>query len=141
MRGPDGFKLDALSIISRVLLLTSAMLLPTCGLLFYDRWETERRIEAEGVADAGKAARQIVETQPNLFENAELVLDLIAALPPVRSEDAVACQQALHGLIESNPRYASLGVFAPFRTALSGPSSLRPDLVPAGATRPPVPAC
>jgi PAS domain S-box-containing protein len=114
------FKLDALSIRSRVLLLTSAMLLPTCGLLFYDRWETERRIEAEGVADAGNAARQIVETQSNLFENAELVLDLIAALPSVRSEDAVACQQALRGLLESNPRYASLGVFAPDGNRICG---------------------
>lgn len=106
------FKLDALSIRSRVLLLTSAMLLPTSGLLLYDRWETGRRIEAEAVAEAGNAARQIVETQSSLFENAELVLDLIAAMPSTRGEDAETCQQALRGLIESNPRYASLGVFA-----------------------------
>jgi PAS domain S-box-containing protein len=107
------FKLDALSIRSRVLLLISAMLLPTGGLLFYDRWETERRIEAQAMADAGSAARKIAETQSNLFDNAELVLDLIAALPSARAENAAICQRTLHALIERNPRYAALGVFAP----------------------------
>jgi signal transduction histidine kinase/HAMP domain-containing protein len=107
------FKLNALSIRSRVLMLTSAMLLPTLGHLLYDRWESEHTIEAQAMADAGSAARKIAETQSNLFDNAELVLDLIAALPSVRAGNADACQPILHGLIDKNPRYAALGVFTP----------------------------
>lgn len=106
---------------SRILFLSLITLLPTAVVMVYDRYQMRSTTENFAVMEAARVADALIASHANIVEDAELLLNLLAVTPQVRSMDWQACTALLGNILKSLPRYSGLGVALPNGEIICGP--------------------
>lgn len=105
---------------SRILFLTLITLLPAAAVMVYDRYQMRSIAENFAVGEAARVANALIASHANIVEDAELLLNLLAVTPQVRSMDWQACTALLGNILKDAPQYSGLGVALPNGDVICG---------------------
>jgi PAS domain S-box-containing protein len=86
------------------------VLLPIAAFLGYDTIHQSEMAKRQALQQAADMSQYAIEAQRGALDSIELVSRLISQVPAVRLLAPNACNATLAGVVEENPRYASLAV-------------------------------
>jgi len=97
-----------LSIRGGLVLLVLLAVLPALALQFYDGAVQRRHLINDATMGALRAVTSMTEVQRRIADSTRLLLTTLAAMPEVRSRNAVACEALFASLLRQNPIYANI---------------------------------